>query len=160
MILVTVGMHTEGFSRLVVEMDRLATQVDEQVIIQIGHTAYRPRAARWFSFAPYEEMQALCERARVIVSHAGAGSILTALRYQKPLIVVPRRKKYGEILDDHQLELAEVLSETSTLLLVYETEELADKLQAAEHFTPRLSARGHLIEALHRAVLAGSRRTV
>ena len=109
-ILVTVGMHTDGFGRLVEAMDQIAAQSGQEVVMQIGATLYRPSAARWFDFATQEEMDKLCERARIIVSHTGAGSILTAVRHHKPLIVVPRLKKYGEHIDDHQLELAQVLS--------------------------------------------------
>lgn len=158
MILVTVGMHTDGFSRLVKEMERFATQTDEEVVMQIGATPHRPRAARWFAFTTQEEMEALCEQARVIVSHAGAGSILTALRHSKPLIVVPRLQKYGESIDDHQLELAEALSQAGVLLVAYETGELSARLEAAESFTPRVQNRSHLVEALRRAVLTGAQR--
>ena len=152
-ILVTVGMHTEGFPRLVKEVDHIAAQFAEEVVVQIGYTPYQPRAARWFTFVTYEEMKALCKQARVIVSHAGAGSILTALHCRKPLIVVPRRQEYGEVVDDHQLELAETLSRAGALLVAYETEELGEKLEEAAHFTPRRANRGRLVEALRQMIL-------
>jgi UDP-N-acetylglucosamine transferase subunit ALG13 len=153
-------MHPVGFSRLVEEMDHIAAQIDEEVVMQIGTSPYRPRAARWFTFTTQEEMEALCERARVIVSHAGSGSILTALRHRKPLIVVPRRQKYGEHIDDHQLELAEVLSQAGSLLVAYESGKLAASLEAAESFTPQIPtpSRDRLIEVLRQAVLTGARR--
>jgi len=43
----------------------------------------------------------------VVISHAGSGSILDALRVSAPLIVVPN----SELLDNHQIELAEALAE-------------------------------------------------
>jgi beta-1,4-N-acetylglucosaminyltransferase len=89
LILVTVGTHTDGFDRLVKEMDRLAFQMEEEVVIQTGATKYAPRSARWFDYAPQSEMERLTREARVVVSHAGSGSILTALAYRKPLIVMP-----------------------------------------------------------------------
>jgi len=152
-ILVTVGMHTDGFSRLVEEMDRIAGQIDEKVLIQLGNTAYRPVAAEWFAFATYEEMADLCEQARVIVSHAGAGSILTALRYHKPLIVVPRAQRYGEVVDDHQFELAEAMSEAGRLLMAAETSQLAEKLDAAAAFCPAPPTAKRLVTALRVAVV-------
>lgn len=154
MILVTVGMHTDGFPRLVQEMDRIAAQVDEEVVMQIGATRNEPRAARWFTFTTQEQMEALCEQARVIVSHAGAGSILTALRYRRRLIVVPRRRHYGEVIDDHQLELAEALSSVGALLVANDICELGAKLEEAAHFTPRVSRSNGLISAVRRAVSA------
>jgi UDP-N-acetylglucosamine transferase subunit ALG13 len=70
------------------------------------------------------------------------------------LIVVPRRHKYGEHIDDHQLELADALSQAGALLVAYETGELSTRLKAAESFTPRVpsSSRDGLIEALRQAV--------
>ncbi|EME46670.1 glycosyltransferase family 1 protein [Dothistroma septosporum NZE10] len=43
----------------------------------------------------------------VVISHAGSGTILDALRISVPLIVVPNE----ELLDNHQVELAEALAE-------------------------------------------------
>jgi UDP-N-acetylglucosamine transferase subunit ALG13 len=151
-------MHTDGFSRLVKEMDRFAAQADEEVVMQIGATPYRPRAARWFACTTQEEMDTLCEQARIIVSHAGAGSILTALRHNKPLIVVPRQQKYGEVIDDHQLELAEALSQAGALLVAYETGELSARLKATDGFTPRVPNRSRLVEAVRQAVLTDTQK--
>ena len=152
MILVTVGMHTASFDRLVRAMDRIAAHVDEKVLMQIGATTYQPQAARWFTFAPASQMEALCEQARVIVSHAGAGSILTALRHSRPLVVMPRLRRYGEMIDDHQIELAEALSRARVLLVAWEAAELKGKLAAASSFTPRLPERSGLVRAVRLAV--------
>lgn len=43
----------------------------------------------------------------LVVSHAGSGTILHALRVDVPLVVVPN----SELLDNHQVELAEALAE-------------------------------------------------
>jgi beta-1,4-N-acetylglucosaminyltransferase len=156
-ILVTVGTHTDGFARLVKEMDRIAFQLEEEVVMQIGVTPYHPQAARWFEYATQREMEDLTHRARVIVSHAGSGSILTALAYRKPLIVMPRRKQYGEHLDDHQLEIAGVLAEAKMLLVAYETEDLCARLDEAATFVPAASSRGRLLEAVAEATVGGRR---
>jgi UDP-N-acetylglucosamine transferase subunit ALG13 len=120
MILVTVGNHIEPFDRLVKGMDELAEQIDEEVVIQTGHCSYEPRYARHFQFTSGKEMQELTQAARVQVSHAGSGSILTALRMGKPLVVVPRRLKYHEHIDDHQLQLAHAVEKQGKLVAVHE----------------------------------------
>ena len=147
-------MHADGFPRLVRAMDRISGLIDEQVVMQIGCTAYKPQAAHWFTFTSQDEMESLCERARIIVSHGGAGSILTALRHRRPLVVVPRRRKYGEAIDDHQLELADALSDAGVLLFVNDMSELREKLAEAAHFSPGTPQCGGLVNTVRRAVLA------
>lgn len=111
MIFVTVGSHYQGFDRLIKKMDEIAGKIDEKVIMQIGHTNYKPVNAEYFDFVEdFGKIEELNRDARVVVSHAGAGSILTALKLGTPVIVVPRLKKYNEHMDDHQLEIAEVMS--------------------------------------------------
>ncbi|HEX9118101.1 MAG TPA: PssE/Cps14G family polysaccharide biosynthesis glycosyltransferase [Anaerolineae bacterium] len=154
MIFVTVGTHTDGFQRLVEAMDRLAPGLDEEVVIQLGATPVQPANARWFRFTTQDEVDDLCRRARLIVSHAGAGSIMAALRYGKPLIVMPRLKKYGEHLDNHQTELARVLADNGTILVAYEAAELPQRLAEAAGFMPRRPDSSCLVEAVRAAVTA------
>jgi len=110
MIFVTVGMHPQGFERLVRAADELAGQISEPVVVQKGATIYEPVTAEYFDFTDEEEMARWISEARLVVSHGGAGSILSVLRAQKPLVVTPRLSRYGEHIDDHQGELAGALA--------------------------------------------------
>jgi UDP-N-acetylglucosamine transferase subunit ALG13 len=134
-------------------MDRIAAGTAEEIVIQSGATTYRPRAARWFAYAGVDEMQRLTEAARVVVSHAGAGSILMSLRAGKPLIVMPRRKRYHEHGDDHQVELAMALGEAGALLVAHEEEQLAAKLAEAETFRPSVGAAVALQAAIYATII-------
>jgi beta-1,4-N-acetylglucosaminyltransferase len=129
MILVTVGNHVEPFDRLIKGMDELAGQIDEEVVMQTGHSTYKPKYARHFQFTSGQEMLELTKAARVQVCHAGSGSILIALRMGKPLVVVPRRLKFHEHIDDHQLQLAGAVEKQGKLVSVEEPSPQA--LQAA-----------------------------
>ena len=136
MILVTVGTHTQGFVRLVQKMDEIAAKLEQEVVMQIGVTDYIPQNARYFRFVDQSEMERLNQEAVVVVTHAGAGSILTALLWSKPVIVVPRLVKFGEHKDDHQLQIAEALSETGKVVAVFDVESLEDALAQAQDFSP------------------------
>jgi beta-1,4-N-acetylglucosaminyltransferase len=109
-ILVTVGLHDRPFDRLVRAADGLATLTYEPVIVQRGCTNYEPVHAAWFDAVPAARMEALVAQARVVVSHAGAGSVLSAQRARVPLVLVPRKRQWGESIDDHQQQLAEALA--------------------------------------------------
>lgn len=131
MIFVTVGNHNQGFDRLIKKMDEIAGITDEQVIMQIGYTTYKPVNAEYFSFLEsFEEILRLNREARVVVSHAGAGSIVTALKEKTPVIVVPRLKKYNEHMNDHQLEIAKAMSENKNVIVIYDVENLEGSLKS------------------------------
>jgi beta-1,4-N-acetylglucosaminyltransferase len=124
MILVTVGNHTAGFERLTRAMDELAANIDEDIIAQIGSTQYLPSKLQWFRFIEYQEMLTLIKKARIVVCHGGAGTILDAIRNGKPLVILPRLKKYGEAFDDHELELAKAISLDKRAILVRDVHDL------------------------------------
>lgn len=128
LILVIVGlMH--GFERLVEAMDRIAGHIEEDVIMQIGKTSFEPENAQYLRFVSKEEIDRLYADARVVVCHAGVGSILTALEHNKPVIAVPRREKYGEHLDDHQIEIAREMEKERWITVVYDMEELEEVIK-------------------------------
>jgi len=133
-IFVTVGSHYQGFDRLIKKMDEIAGKIDEKVIMQIGHTEYKPVNAEYFDFTDYSRMKQLNKEARVVVSHAGVGSIITALEEKTPLIIVPRKKMYSEVIDDHQFEIAEALNLDSRVHIVTEVEDLDTALEKKIEF--------------------------
>jgi len=138
-----------GFDRLIKEMDEIAGRADEEVIMQIGETAYEPKNAKYFRFASKEKMDGLYNDARVVVCHAGVGSILTALEYGKPVIAVPRRKKYGEHVDDHQLDIAGEMEKEGRIRVVHDVEELEaalDDVSTASEM--KVVTEGELVKAL------------
>ena len=133
MIFVTVGTHYQGFERLIKKMDEIAGRIKDEVIMQIGYTKYEPKNAKWFRFLEREEdILELYKKADIIVAHAGAGTLLTALSFGKPIVVVPRLKKFGEHVDDQQLELAEALESMGKAIAVYDIEKLEDAIRRAK----------------------------
>lgn len=135
MIFVTVGNHDQGFDRLIAKMDEIAGKIDEKVVMQIGYTNYKPVNAEYFSFIDsFEEILRLNRDSRVVVSHAGAGSIVTALKQKTPVIAVPRLKKYNEHMNDHQLEIAHAMSDDKNITIVYNVESLENCLKSNFHF--------------------------
>jgi UDP-N-acetylglucosamine transferase subunit ALG13 len=91
-----------GFDRLIEAMDTLAPELGQPMIAQIGKGSFVPRhmEAR-VQIAP-DEFERLVEQAQLIVSHAGIGTVLTAARFSKPVVLLARRAHLYEHRNDHQ----------------------------------------------------------
>lgn len=124
MIFVTVGTHEQQFNRLVEYMDNL--NLSEEVIIQRGYSDYVPSRCRSEKLLPYSEMEKLVEEARIVVTHGGPSSIMMPLQMGKIPIVVPRQNRYGEHVNDHQVEFVQKISESIDIIPVYAIQELGD----------------------------------
>jgi UDP-N-acetylglucosamine transferase subunit ALG13 len=101
-ILISVGTQLP-FDRLIRAVDRWAVDhARTDVIAQVGPTRYRPVAMKSFSHVAYDVFRELQKDCTVMVCHAGMGSIITAMEFGKPIIVMPRNHKLGEHRNGHQ----------------------------------------------------------
>ncbi len=116
MILVTVGTSNQPFDRLLSSVTKLGAS--EDVIVQYGASAVRPAGAECIAFLGYEVLLEHMREARAVVTHAGVGSIMAALSVGKRPLVVPRLRRLGEAVDDHQLELARRLDQAGLVRIV------------------------------------------
>jgi beta-1,4-N-acetylglucosaminyltransferase len=126
MIFVTIGSAVKGieFTRLIKKMDEIAGKIGEEVVMQIGTVPYEPQHAKYFRYSSYQENLSYFRKASLVVGHGGTGTILNALKFQVPIVVVPRRHRYGEHVDDHQVELAQRIVGNELIEVVYELESL------------------------------------
>jgi UDP-N-acetylglucosamine transferase subunit ALG13 len=150
-ILVTVGTHHQPFTRLIGALRNLPS---DELVVQYGHSPppARHSAQEAVPFLDYDRLAALMDTADVVVTHAGVGTVLTALRMGHTPILVPRLERFAEHVDDHQAELTEMLEGTSRVIAVWDMDELAP---AVASVPPRAetTATGSA-EPLHAAVRA------
>ena len=146
MIFVTVG-GMRAFERLVREMDRIAGELDEQVVMQLGSTDYEPKNCEYFRFKPRKNMEGFYADAKIVVCHAGTGSVLTALEHNKPLVLVPRMKRFGEVFDDHQLEITKEMERRGTTV-VYDISNLQSAVEKVSTSPTELKGEATLIHRL------------
>jgi beta-1,4-N-acetylglucosaminyltransferase len=138
MIFLTVGTQFP-FDRLVRAVDEAAgtNGFDEHIVAQIGESSYCPEN---FEAAPALE-KAVFDRhfneADSVISHAGMGTITMALDQRKPLLVMPRLRKYGEVVNDHQLAIAKKFEQLGYLLVAYNAEDLPVKMKLLKSFVPQ-----------------------
>jgi UDP-N-acetylglucosamine transferase subunit ALG13 len=122
MILVTTGSNGPPFDRLLSVVERL--DLDETIVVQHGPSRIRPKGATCVDFVPFRRLKELVVEARVVVAHAGTGSILVCASAGRVPIVVPRRARFREVVDDHQLVLARRLHKAGTVVCIEDPEAL------------------------------------
>lgn len=138
-ILVSVGASEYGFDRLLKIVDEICEEglLDgSHVVAQKGSAQYEPHHFKSFKLIARDDYQKYLEHADVIISHAGTGSVIPPLKMGKKVIVFPRREKYGEHLDDHQLELASVFTNGGYTLCANNKEELIECIKRLSSFNP------------------------
>jgi UDP-N-acetylglucosamine transferase subunit ALG13 len=138
-IFVTVGGQLP-FDRLVHAVDQWAAEQQRaDVFAQIGKSASPPSHIQWQRFLSPPDFQSKAREAQVIIAHAGMGSILTALEFSKPIVVMPRRAHLGEHRNDHQWATVKNLGSHPGITVVTDEEALLheldnlDRLEAPSH---------------------------
>jgi UDP-N-acetylglucosamine transferase subunit ALG13 len=139
MIFLTVGTQFP-FDRLIQAVDLLFDEgvMYEDVFGQIGDSACKPRN---FEAVASLEKKAFDDRFRgasAIISHAGMGVITMALDHGKSLLVMPRQRKYREVVNDHQVALADKFEALGHILLARDETQLRAKVEQLRSFVPRL----------------------
>ena len=114
MIFVTLGSQKFQFNRLLKAVDELDT--DEEIFAQIGYSDYKPQNYTYKEFLDREEFAAWEQKADIVITHGGTGAIIGAVKKGKKVIAVPRLAKYGEHVDDHQIQL---IGQFRNLTLIY-----------------------------------------
>ena len=107
MILVTVGTQIP-FDRLIHYVDKWAAESQERssVVAQVGKSNFHSENISVLTSVEPEQFEEYITKSDFIISHAGMGSILTALRVKKPIIIFPRSAALGEHRNDHQMATA------------------------------------------------------
>jgi UDP-N-acetylglucosamine transferase subunit ALG13 len=133
-IFVTVGTNEARFDRLLRAVDRL--EGVEPIVVQHGASAVRPERATCFEYLPFDRLVELVRGARVVVTHAGVGSVAVALSNGKRPVVVPRLHRYGEAVDDHQLAFARRFHAAGLVTLIEDPASLRETLRPTAEATP------------------------
>ena len=126
MIFVTVGTDHHPFDRLIKTVDELKSQgtIPDDVFIQTGSSDYQPKHCSFEKLLPFDSLMKKIAAARIVVTHGGPGSIMPVIYAQKIPVVMPRRKQYGEVVDDHQMDFAKRLQDQDMIILVENSEDL------------------------------------
>lgn len=130
MIFVTVGSRKYPFNRLFIELDKLVEEgiIEEEIFAQIGSSTYIPKHFVYKDFISPEEFEEKINNASFVISHGASGSIMKALNANKKVIAVTRLEKYGEHINDHQIQNNEAFGMNGYVLPVFEMSELKNAI--------------------------------
>lgn len=132
MIFATVGTQLP-FPRMIKALDGLALSEGFEIFAQTADPEFKPASAITTSaFLTPDEYRHHFLAARVIVSHAGIGTVLAARESLKPIIIMPRKAALGEHRNDHQMATAKRLAGTEGIYVANTDMELESFLKAPD----------------------------
>jgi UDP-N-acetylglucosamine transferase subunit ALG13 len=138
MIFLTVGTQFP-FDRLVRAVDDIVDDglIGEALFAQIGESSYKPRNFESVLSLDKKTFDDYVRQSSAIIGHAGMGTIIAAMQLGKPLLVMPRLKKYGEVVNDHQVAIAKKFEELGHILVAYDTKDLPERIRQLKTFVPK-----------------------
>lgn len=128
MIFITLGSQKFQFNRLLKAVDDLVQRkiIKEDVFAQIGYSDYQPQNYSYKKFLDRDEFARMEEKSEIVITHGGTGAIIGAVKKDKKVIAVPRLAKFGEHVDDHQLQLLDEFEKMQIIVACYDTAKLED----------------------------------
>ncbi len=138
MTLVLLGTQNNDFHRLLDEVEKNIKNgnIKDEVIVQAGFTKYESKYMKIFDLISKEMLEDLVKKAELVITHAGVGSIEMALEQNKKVIAVPRLKKYGEHVNDHQKDIEEKFSKSGYIVGIDDVTKLSNAIKSMSKFVP------------------------
>lgn len=127
MIFITTGSQKFQFNRLLKKVDELIADgtIKDKVFAQSGYSDYKPVNYEYKDFMSRDEFANKMGESTIVITHGGTGAIIGAVKKGKKVIAVPRLAKFGEHVDDHQLQLLTQFDEMNIICSCYDIEDLA-----------------------------------
>jgi UDP-N-acetylglucosamine transferase subunit ALG13 len=133
-VFVTVGNAQQGFRRLLDAVEALARKGAfgaEPVLVQSGHTTdFRPERCEAVPFLGPDDFNRALDEAELVISHGGT-TIMAIARLGKVPVAMPRRRRHGEHVNDHQVQLVEALAAEGLVIPANEADDLEDAVDRA-----------------------------
>jgi UDP-N-acetylglucosamine transferase subunit ALG13 len=139
MIFITLGTQDKPFNRLLEAVQREIDKgnIKDKVVVQAGYTKFKSKDMEVFDLIPMDEFDKLMNKCDLLITHGGVGSIVGGLNKDKVVIAAARLEKYGEHLNDHQLQIIDNFSKAGYILGLDNFDDLGDLLEQAKSFKPK-----------------------
>ena len=132
-IFVSVGNATQPFNRMIEGVLSLSDKLPKPIYIQHGNTPVLERRDNviWVKYLSLENFKKYIIKSELLILHAGAGSLIHAIKSGKVPVVMPRKLAYKEHIDDHQMELVQVLGKENRIVIAMEPEDIEAAINKA-----------------------------
>ena len=140
MILVTLGTQDKKFYRILEELAKLINKekINDEVIVQAGCSSdFKSDSMKIFDLIPMDEFDDLISKCDLLITHGGVGSILNGVKHGKKVIAIPRLSKYGEHVNDHQIQIVNNFSDEGYILKVDNINDLFETINKSKSFKPK-----------------------
>ena len=139
MILVLLGTQNNSFHRLLEEIQKNIDNenIQEEVVVQKGYTKFESKDMTLYNELPIEKFNELIQKADLVITHGGVGSIISSVTRGKKVIAVPRLKKYNEHVNDHQLDIIQTFDEMGYIIGIQEVQQLGEAIKKVKEFKPK-----------------------
>lgn len=139
MILVTLGTQDKSFERLLKALDKAVAKgkIKEKIIVQAGCTEYKSKNMEIFDLTSPEELDKLVKKCSLLITHGGVGSILTGIKYNKPIIAAARLSEYREHTNNHQKQIIKEFVKSGYILELEDFDNLDKLIKQAKKFKPK-----------------------
>lgn len=159
MIFVTLGSQKFQFNRLLIEVDRLVEEgkITEEVFAQTGYSDYEPKNYEYKNFLDRDEFADIMGKCDKVITHGGTGAIIGAVKQEKKVIAIPRLKKFGEHVDDHQLQIIKEFKNMNFIGSTNEISELEDIMNCIDNieFNKYKSNTNNIIQKIEQFLIEG-----
>lgn len=132
-LFVPLGTQKFPFGRLITALNELVDKgvyAPEEIVMQSTMYPVEPKF-KHVGLIPADEFKHYMQEAEVVITHSGVNSIISCMQLGKPLVVIPRLHEYGEHVDNHQVEIANLMSKKYDVLTLMDMKDLEDSINIA-----------------------------
>lgn len=152
-LFVILGTQKFPFYRLINAVEQLVKDnffTKDEVLIQSGFLMEENKILNVINSLPVDNFNQILINAEIIITHGGVNSILSCMKSEKKFILVPRLKKFSEHIDNHQLEISEVMEKKFNVLVAKDIDDLPFMIQKVkEHvYKPWIDNNVMLLESI------------
>ena len=156
-LFVPLGTQKFPFERIILALNKLVEKEvykKEEILMQSTLLPAEP-AFTHVDLIAQEDFNHYMKEAEIVITHSGVNSIISAMNMNKPLIICPRFKRYGEHVDDHQDEIASLMQDKYDVLVCRDMKDLEDLIiKAPKHtYKPWSSNKEDLIHTIKKLII-------